>query len=272
MVGKPQTDERSLIPDSDSQLAFAKVLSPREQKNFFKFCLNVSFRVCISEIDRHNYNNAIGLLRIQCERLISQGDSHDASREVQHLVDKAEKSRRHVFSQYIFLINFFDDLEFQEDAYFTLDSLNETLRRWQKDIEVRNSKGIVWEEFERICGARVIKSDNVIPPFFDDTLLNDTADKSPVILDEKKLEDTARVTPEFEKILDREMAIKALRIAIKESGLSQRKFAEKHDMVFGTLTNILAGKATIDQTNKVLNKAGYALQSRLIKLPSSDHS
>lgn len=86
-------------------------------------------------------------------------------------------------------------------------------------------------------------------------------------LDEDKSQATLSATLEFERILDRDAAVEAMRIALNASGLSQRKFAEKHDIGLGTLTDILGGRASIDQINLLLQKAGYGLQTKLIQLP-----
>lgn len=87
--------------------------------------------------------------------------------------------------------------------------------------------------------------------------------------DEQVLDDKNKVDglgPVFEGSLDRDFAIKALKLAQGELGLSQRKFADRLGISEGSLRQVYRGEATIDRSLELLNKLGYGFDAELVKI------
>ena len=93
-----------------------------------------------------------------------------------------------------------------------------------------------------------------------------TASTAAKELSETKLDTTEPLSPAFEETLSREVAAAALQTAFDESGLSQRKFAKKLGIDHKSLALALNCGSTIDRVTELLETAGYALKTGLVRL------
>ncbi len=121
-------------------------------------------------------------------------------------------------------------------------------------------------EAENEQKARNNEENYVKTPYTDNNEAQHSSLEAPEDLSKTKTLDSAEnIRPEFSRSLDRAAAAEAMAIALEESGLSQRKFAEQLGVPHTDLQRVLKQTATLEKSLELLSVADSGFQAQLVR-------